>query len=77
MITQILIKHSENVFELIDGSFVCTHSEAYLEEPCCDGSPEEGRMTCGCMGVSSIVCPTSGCTGVEDHEVNELMEKLL
>lgn len=67
-------------YELVkneDGELVCPHTDAYIEPPCCDGSPDEcGRMTCGCYGQSSIVCPNPKCTGIEDWEVDDLYERL-
>jgi len=61
-----------------DGVFLCTHPDAYIDQTCC--SPfqvgESGHVECGCGGVDSVVCPAIDCTGIEDHEVDQLFERL-
>lgn len=74
---RILVGFESHVYELSeDGEFVCTHNDATIEPPCCDGSPDEaGRYTCGCMGQESIVCNNPECTGIEDWQVDDLFER--
>lgn len=76
--TKIYVKQEQGIFELIDGiGFVCTHEEAYLEPPCCDGGWEEGRYTCGCMGLYTVTCPTPDCTGIDEYDADRLLLRLL
>lgn len=56
-----------------DGDWLCIHNEAYVEPPCCNGSPDEyGRYMCGCDGKSFVLCPAINCTGIQDWEIDEL-----
>lgn len=59
------------------GIRVCDHAAAYVDPPCCAGSPDEaGRPTCDCQGRDSVVCPAPDCTGIQDYEIDPLLEKL-
>lgn len=57
---------------------VCDHRDAYIERACC--SPfqvgDSGYVECGCGGVDSIICPAGDCTGIQDWELEKLMEQL-
>lgn len=55
---------------------VCNHEDAYLEPPCCNGFDNEGNQDCGCAGQTSVICPAADCTGIQDHEIDELFERL-
>lgn len=60
-----------------DGDWLCSHADAYIDPACCNGSPDEcGRDTCGCGGQDSVVCPAVDCTGLEDYEAEDIMERL-
>lgn len=59
--------------QTIDVEVICTHPEAYIEKACCTGS---GLIECGCGGQDSVVCPNPNCQGIEDHEVDNLIERL-
>lgn len=55
-----------------DGEFVCAHEDAYIEKACCPA----GTRDCGCYGQDSVICPAPDCEGIQDHEVDDLFEKL-
>ena len=59
-----------------DGDWVCDHSEAYIEKACCSTRSSNGLIECGCGGSDSVICPASRCTGIEDHEVDDLFDRL-
>lgn len=58
-----------------DGEFVCAHEDAYIEKACCSGF-ENGLPSCGCRGQDGVICPALDCEGIQDHEVDDLFEKL-
>lgn len=60
-----------------DGEFVCPHTEAYIEKACCSGIDSEGNVSCGCHGQDGVLCPAIDCTGIQDHEVDELFDRLI
>lgn len=55
-------------------AFECSHDTAYIEPACCSGFDAEGD--CGCYGQDAIICPAWDCTGIQDWEVDKLMENL-
>lgn len=57
-------------------AWVCNHADAYLEPACCTFASPNGLIECGCGGQDSVVCPAVDCTGIEDHEVEGLFERL-
>lgn len=59
-----------------DGEFVCAHEDAYIEKACCSGRDSEGNPSCACNGQDGVICPAWDCTGIQDHEVDDLFEKL-
>lgn len=59
--------------EEIDIEVICTHPDAYIEKACCSGM---GLIECGCGGRDSVVCPNIFCPGIEDHEVDQLFDRL-
>lgn len=60
-----------------DGEFRCPHTEAYIEKACCSGIDSEGNVSCGCHGQDGVLCPAIDCTGIQDHEVDELFDRLI
>lgn len=56
-----------------DGEFVCPHEDAYIEKACCPG----GTRDCGCQGLDTVECPAIDCTGIQDHEVDALFERII
>lgn len=56
--------------------YVCNHSEAEIEKACCSTIGSSGYIECGCGGQDSVYCPAKDCTGIEDYEVDELIERL-
>lgn len=60
-----------------DGEFVCPHLEAYIEKACCSGTDSEGNVSCGCHGQDGVICPAIDCTGIQDHEVDTLFDRLI
>jgi hypothetical protein len=65
-------------FKLDDelGEYVCTHADAYLQPPCCKVAGEGGLYWCGCNGQYTVVCPATDCTGILDHEIETLIERV-
>lgn len=59
-----------------DGEFVCPHEEAYIEKACCSGIDSEGNPSCGCHGQDGVICPAIDCTGIQEHEVDDLFDRL-
>lgn len=55
-----------------DNEWVCAHQDAYIEKACCGA----GTTDCGCYGRDSVLCPSIGCTGIQDWEINDLFETL-
>lgn len=51
----------------------CTHEDAYIMRACC--SPFQRLVECACQGIDQIVCPNDACTGVKDHEIDDLFER--
>jgi hypothetical protein len=55
-----------------DGTELCVHEDAYIDKACCP----PGTTDCGCYGRDSVTCPAQDCTGIEDQEVDNLMERI-
>lgn len=55
---------------------ICEHEEVELEKACCSGRDSDGLMSCGCGGSDAIICLNDDCTGIEDYELNELMDRV-
>lgn len=76
--THINIKTKDTgVFALTeDGDWVCTHEDAYIERACCLGYDNEGNVSCGCYGQDGVLCPSTGCTDIQEWEVDGLFDRL-
>lgn len=76
--THINIKQRDTgVFALTeDGEWVCTHEDAYIEKACCTSVGSSGYIECGCGGRDAVICPSTGCTDIEDWEVDGLFDRL-
>ncbi len=59
-----------------DGDFVCAHTDAYIERACCTSPDSDGNYSCGCHGRDSVICPAVDCTGIQEHEIDQLFDKL-
>ncbi len=59
-----------------NGELVCGHADAYIQKACCSQPGDSGYIECGCQGMDGVVCPATNCTGIEDHEVDDLFERL-
>lgn len=59
-----------------DGEFVCSHEDAYIDPACCSGIDSEGNVSCGCHGQDGVLCPATDCTGIQEHEVDDLFDRL-
>lgn len=59
-----------------DWQFVCDHTDAYIEAACCSGRDSDGNPSCACNGQDAVICPAIDCTGIEDHEIDALFERL-
>lgn len=59
-----------------DNEFVCNHADAEIERACCSGRDSEGNPSCACHGVDGILCHAFDCTGIQDHEVEALFDRL-
>lgn len=53
----------------------CEHPDAYIEPPCCEPGAS-GLVECGCGGRPELVCPNDECTGIDESEVNIIIERL-
>jgi hypothetical protein len=74
---QITVKQDESVYKMSeDGDFLCAHNDVWIEEACCFGRDSDGLIACGCQGLDSIVCNNNDCTGLEEWEVETLMENI-
>lgn len=60
-----------------DGEFVCTHPDAYIDPACCSGYDSEGNVSCGCHGQDGVLCPAIDCTGIQEHEIDNLFDRLI
>ncbi len=71
------VKHKDSgTFQLTEtGDWVCAHVDAYIERACCSGF-DAGLPSCACHGQDGILCPNWFCTGIEEHEAEELFEVL-
>ena len=63
-------------FDFEYGEILCAHANAYIEPACCNGVDSGGNPSCACRGVDQVVCPNPDCTGIKDHEVEELFDRL-
>ena len=71
------VRADDTVFAMSeDGEFVCSHGAAYIEKACCSTVGSSGYIECGCGGRDSVICPALRCTGIMDHEVDQLFAKL-
>lgn len=59
-------------YHRVDGERLCLHVNAYIERACCPFGAED----CGCKGLDSVACLNPECTGIEDHEIDGLFERL-
>ena len=59
-----------------DWEFVCNHEDAYIDPACCSGIDSEGNVSCGCHGQDGVLCPAWDCTGIQDHEIDDLFDRL-
>lgn len=53
------------------GEFVCQHVLVTVHRPCCTGE------ACGCHGQTTVTCDNRDCTGILDHEADELIRRNL
>lgn len=72
MPTLTVVDHSTTYKMTEDGEFVCAHEDAYIEKACCP----PGTRDCGCYGSDSVICPALDCDGIQDHEIDELFDRL-
>lgn len=57
-----------------NGEMLCTHEDHTIQTPCCSS----GRIIeCGCQGLHGVVCNNPDCTGLEQHETDELIGNYL
>ncbi len=54
----------------------CSHEDAYIDKACCTTPGDSGYIECGCGGMDSVLCPNPKCTGILDHEIDELFRIL-
>lgn len=57
-----------------DNEFKCTHEDYDVIEPCCMMTGSSGYIECGCGGMTYVECNNRDCDGVEDYEVDELID---
>ena len=72
-----VISKDSGVFALSeDNEWVCTHDDAYIDPACCSSVGSSGYIECGCGGQDGVICPSTGCTGIMDWEIDDLMDRL-
>ena len=59
-----------------DNEWVCAHEDAYIEKACCSTRGSSGYIECGCGGQDGVLCPSTGCTGIMDWEIDDLFDRL-
>lgn len=59
-----------------DNEWVCTHEDAYIEPACCSSAGSSGYIECGCGGQDAVICPSIGCTDIQDWEIDDLLDRL-
>lgn len=68
----IAIKEREATYILSeDFEFLCSHENVEVEAPCCNG------RDCGCYGLYSVYCYNEDCTGLEQWQVDEIIDNYL
>lgn len=66
--TTINVVELPGVYKVEDGQALCIHEEVELEH-CCPVASYD----CSCRGLPAVICMNYDCTGILDHEVDELM----
>lgn len=51
----------------------CSHEDITIEKPCCFGP----NIECACAGRSEVVCNNPHCDGIDDTEVDMLLEQFV
>lgn len=74
---QLTVRDASTTYKMTeDGEFVCAHEEAYIEKACCSGVDSDGLIACGCHGQDGIICPALDCDGIQEHEIQTLIDWL-